>query len=285
MRSTQASEESRTAGAGRRRGILASVAAAALVLTGLVAGSAAAAPPTDAPGGPGVQATGRPGPSRASARPSRPPRRSGTRSRDGALSEVYYPRGDGANVARRCEFVGDRRHDVRRPREPRHDARRPARRPAAHLPPGQHRQVRPLPAHQDLRHRPRPVDAARGPLRVARRQAVPGVRAVRPVAGEQRPARLRDAGDGALVGQRRDGGQRARRRPGFGTHVQRLRRHQRRLDRPGADRRWTGTTPARRRQHRPDGELDAAAARHDAHAGARLRRLAQRRARRRRARA
>ena len=59
---------------------------------------------------------------------------------------------------------GHRRHDVRRPREPGHDARRPARRrPLADLRAGQHGQVRPLSPHEDVRHRPRPQhDAACG---------------------------------------------------------------------------------------------------------------------------
>ena len=46
---------------------------------------------------------------------------------DGALSEVYYPSGDRANV-RSLEFAVTDGSDVRRPRERGHDARGPARR-------------------------------------------------------------------------------------------------------------------------------------------------------------
>ena len=72
----------------------------------------------------------------------------------GALSEVYFPSGDAANV-RSLEFaVTDGAH-VRRPRERGHGSRGPARgSTVADLRAGQHGEVGPLSHHQDLRHRP-----------------------------------------------------------------------------------------------------------------------------------
>ena len=144
-----------------------------------------------------------------------------------------------------------RRQHVRRARDRRHDPHDRARRPAQpHLPPGQHGQVRALPDHQDLRHRPGAQRAAgRRALRVAHRHGRYQLYALAD------PALSNDGNDdsgttahGALVAQ--DAERRRARSsptPRFDAHLERLPRHERRLDRPA--RRlpaWTGATRARR---------------------------------------
>ena len=133
---------------------------------------------------------------------------------------------------------GDRREHVRRPRERGH---RPAGAaggsPRAGLRAGQHGPVRPLPDHQDLRHRPGAVDRpAAGPLRphcsrattrcsscTTRRSATP------PSATPRRGPGGRRRGAAHQRGRHPRGPGRLGRLP---AHLQRLRRHQRRLDRP-----------------------------------------------------
>ena len=172
---------------------------------------------------------------------------------------------------------------VRRPRERGH---RPAgavgRFARAGLRAGQHGPVRPLPDQQDLRHRPAALDRpAAGPVHGAAARRVPDVRPLRPgarqlLARRHRVADRAGGGRGAAHQRRRHA-----RGPGglvrVPAHVQRLRRHQRRVDRP------RGQPAARlrlRHRDRRERPADRRAARrlpggkqHDPHARAGVRRL------------
>ena len=111
---------------------------------------------------------------------------------DGRVSEVFYPDLSTPSV-RSLELVVTDGRDVHRPRVRGHrrgyDASRRAQ-PA--LPAGRHRDVRPLPDHQELRHRSAPRRAGRpGAARVARRRQLPGVRRPRPGARQLRHGRPR----------------------------------------------------------------------------------------------
>ena len=93
---------------------------------------------------------------------------------------------------------GDRRRDVRRSRERGHRSAGAARGSArAGLRADQHREVRPLSHHQDLRHGPAPLDGADpGPVRAVAAGRLSPVRALRP-GDQQLLARGHRVADGA----------------------------------------------------------------------------------------
>ena len=174
-----------------------------------------------------------------------------------------------------------RRQDVRRARagerEPRDLARRQA---LADLPPGQHDAA--LQDRQDLRHRPVAQRAGRRrQVHLAHRQEARALRARRPGALQRRRRRQQPQRRPRARRPRRQGGVGARRLTRVHAHLERLPRHERRLDRPalrlphglgvqlGAERqrRADRAHRARRRQAQADD------------AGARLRRQRSRRAR------
>ena len=125
-----------------------------------------------------------------------------------------------------------RRPHVRRARArgraPRDRAGRPA---LADLPPGQHDVA--LQARQDLRHRPGAQRAdRRRQVHLAQRQAARALRARRPGALQRRRRRLGPQRRLRARRERRGGRLRARRLTRLHAHLERLPRHERRLDRP-----------------------------------------------------
>ncbi|THG31325.1 glucan 1,4-alpha-glucosidase [Glaciibacter flavus] len=91
-------------GGERIRGLAASVGTAALIAAALVAGSGAAAAPTDAPGAPGAQATWSTGAKQGFGTATSTASKVWYTLADGTMSEVYYPRVDVAN-SRSLELI------------------------------------------------------------------------------------------------------------------------------------------------------------------------------------
>src|SRR3954453_14916329 len=88
----------------RRRRLAATLAAAALAGTGLAAGTAAAAPPTDAPGAPGAQASWTTGAKQGIGTATTEASKVWYTLSDGTLREIYYPRVDVAD-SRSLELI------------------------------------------------------------------------------------------------------------------------------------------------------------------------------------
>ena len=214
-----------------RRGL--SAAFVALAIAVLVPAAAGAAQNATAPGAPGRQGVLDAG------------QQAGLRHLDDdaeqALAHAAGRRADRGLLPRPRHAGGarpaadrHRRQDLHRSRDRRHQPARRARRQAQpHLPPGQHGEVRALPDHQDLRHRPGAQRAARRrALPVAHRAPVQGLRLRRPGAQQRRQRRLGHDLARRAADPGRRGGERARRRPVLRPHLHRLPRRQRRLGRP-----------------------------------------------------
>ena len=184
----------RLSGRGRKRRAAASVAVTALVGAALFGGSRSRERRAAAVAGPGRSRC--PGDVDHGSQAGR------RNLHDHGLQGLVHPLGGHAGrgllpARRRGEQPQPRVHrhrrlNVHRPRVARHDPRgEPRRLAGTRVHADQYRQGRPLPDRQDHVHRSRPLERDHrrlGPL--ARRRHVSRVRPVRPVAGEQRPARF-----------------------------------------------------------------------------------------------
>ena len=185
-----------------------------LALLTSMTGTAAAAAESEAPGAPGASANWTTGNKQGLGTSVGRASKVWYTLADGALSEVYYPSGDTANV-RSLEFaVTDGTSFVDRESEDTTHAVRLVDPALAHLPAGQHGQLGALPDHQDVRDRPPAAHRADArDVRTADARRIPPVHPLRPrdrqllATRHREPARERPPYGAA--GQRRRDGQRA----------------------------------------------------------------------------